>query len=413
MRKYDKSIYQPHSLYALVKLPPFLLSMLAAHIPSKAFCQPANGLAPEITDLNAEDVSYQLEWQLPYLKEPFFNTQPQDLGDGIKVGKLGEDGGDVEALLHFARSLAKESDDPKTGKTDSFLIAYKGKLLFESYFRRGRVNYPHYQMSITKSYTALAIGRAIQLGHLSMEDLQKPVIRFLKDLDVGKLVDGADKITLHEAMNMCSGVRLPKANAAELMKEPGQLRGQGQIQSYLANSEPIPPAPREFKYQGADTAMTMQVLEAVVPGTAKDFIQKELFGKLGISSYNWQADLSGLPKGAAGSSVRSRDMLKVGILVMGNGKWKGEQLLPLEFVKIATSPINQRTDKVAYGYFWWVEPFEVGGKTYHSIQGRGAGGQFLFLFPELDLIAVVTSHNKGMGTLLRKLPQKIIPAFVK
>ena len=58
-----------------------------------------------------------------------------------------------------------------------------------------------------------------------------------------------------------------------------------------------------------------------------------------------------------------------------------------------------------------LEDFEVGGKTYHSMQGRGAGGQFIFMFPELDLVVVVTSNNKGMGTLLRSLPKKLIPAF--
>jgi hypothetical protein len=34
------------------------------------------------------------------------------------------------------------------------------------------------------------------------------------------------------------------------------------------------------------------------------------------------------------------------------------------------------------------------------------------MFPELDLIAVVTSHDKGMGKMLQTLPQRVIPAFV-
>jgi hypothetical protein len=33
------------------------------------------------------------------------------------------------------------------------------------------------------------------------------------------------------------------------------------------------------------------------------------------------------------------------------------------------------------------------------------------MFPELDLIAVVTSHDKGMGNMLTTLPKRIIPAF--
>ena len=59
-----------------------------------------------------------------------------------------------------------------------------------------------------------------------------------------------------------------------------------------------------------------------------------------------------------------------------------------------------------------MEDVKVGEKTYHCIEGRGAGGQFIFMFPELDLIAVATSHDKGMGNLLAILPQALIPAFV-
>ena len=33
------------------------------------------------------------------------------------------------------------------------------------------------------------------------------------------------------------------------------------------------------------------------------------------------------------------------------------------------------------------------------------------MFPEVDLIVVITAHNKGMGDMLKTLPQRIIPAF--
>jgi CubicO group peptidase (beta-lactamase class C family) len=159
------------------------------------------------------------------------------------VGKLGIDGGKEELVLKYVRELAKKSEDPKSGKTDSLLIAYKNKLLFESYFRRGRRNYPHYQMSITKSYTAYAIGRAIQLGHLSMDDLHKPVVSFLKEIKPDKLARAADKITLDQAMQMRSGIRLPKKKIGEIIKRPSLLRGQGQARAYLQFSQDLPDLP--------------------------------------------------------------------------------------------------------------------------------------------------------------------------
>lgn len=370
-----------------------------------------NGLAPEVTDLNAADVSYDKEKLLKYLEHPYISLSPKDLKDGIPVGSLGVDGGDKEKVMAFVKEIIEKDDDKH--KTDSLLICYKGRLIFESYYRRGRINYPHYQMSITKSYTAIALGRAIQLGYFNMEDLHKPAIDFLKKIDRTKLVAGADKIVLHDIMHMGSGIRLSKEKIKEIMKNPDQLKGQGQIQAYLQNSDPIPEKDIKFKYQASDPAITMQVVEAVVPGSAENFIRNELLSKMGITNFGWQADLSGLPKSAAGSSFRSRDMLKMGLLVLNKGKWNDEQLIPEKFVEVATSPLKVSYGTSSYGYFWWVDDFKVGDKTYHCKAGRGAGGQFIFMFPELDLIAVVTAHNKGMGTMFQDLPGKIIPAFTK
>jgi CubicO group peptidase (beta-lactamase class C family) len=374
------------------------------------------GLAPEVTDLNAVDISFQKEKEIQYLHKPFISTKPRNKKDLLPVGELGKDGGKKESILKFVRKLAEPSDSPKHGKTDSLLIAHQGKLIFESYFRRGRANYPHYQMSITKSYTAYAIGRAIQLDYLSMDDLHKPVVSFLKEIKPDKLAKGADKITLDQAMQMRSGIRLPKKKIGEIIQRPSLLRGQGQARAYLQFSQDLPvlsdSSLQPFKYQSSDTVLTMQVLEAVVPGTAEAFIREQLLKPMHISNYGWQEDLSGFPKAAAGSSLLSRDMIKMGLLTLNQGKWRGQQHLPSAFVKKATTPLlfNGTTD-TEYGYFWWHQVRKVKDKKYPCIQGRGAGGQFIFVFPTLDLVASVTAHNQGMGKMLRQLPEVLIQAF--
>lgn len=364
-----------------------------------------NGLAPEVTDLNAKDISYAKEQEIAYLEQPFISTAPMDRQDGLSVGSLSSE--QEKELKAFAQELFNGDH----GEVDSLLIAKDGKLLFESYYRRGRINYPHYQMSITKAYTAMAIGRAIALGHLTMADLDKPVINFLDELDRSKLVSGADQITLAEAMNMHSGIRIAPERARELMQQAEKLIGQNQIQAYLEHSAPIPDLPREYKYQAADTCITMQVLESVVPGSAREFIHTELLGKMGITNYHWDFDISGLPKAAAGSSMRSRDMLKWGLMVMNRGRWEGKQLIPAEFVERAVSPICHSFDIHHYGYFWWWHQTTVRAQTYDCITGRGAGGQFIQVFPELNLIIVITAHQKGMGNMLLSAPRRLLPLF--
>lgn len=385
-----------------------LLTAVVMGGPLAAQTQQTDGLAPEISDLNAEDVSYALEKNIPDLDRAYVSSSPDNRDDGIPVGVLGVDGGDQEAIVKFAREIAAGQH----GEIDSLLILHHGKLLFESYYRRGRINYPHYQMSITKSYTAMAIGRAIALGHLTMADLEKPVVTFLNDLDRSKLVSGATSITLSDAMNMRSGIRIDSGTAKELMKTPGALKGQGQIQAYLEHSAPISEETQTFKYQASDPSIAMQVLEAVVPGAAREFIEEELLAKMGVTNFAWQDDVSGLPKSAAGSSMRSRDMLKWGMLVTSGGKWNGQQLIPEAFVERATSRLHTNPQGTSYGYFWWRHDIQVGDRRFDCKSGRGAGGQFILVLPELELIIVITAHNQGMGAALATIPKRVLPGFV-
>ena len=391
--------------YLQIPYPLFTTSILLGCISLYAA---SNEFTPEVTDLDAEDISYALEAKLPDLEQSYISTSPKFKDDGIPVGVLGSDGGDKTSVLKYAQEIT----DGQRGTTDSLLIAQDGKLLFESYFRRGRSNYPHYQMSITKSYTALAIGRAMQMGYISMEDLDKPILSFLKNIDHKKIVPGAELITLAQAMNMRSGIRIDKVKLRELIRQRGQLRGQKQIEAYLTHSAPIASPPREYKYQGLDPAITMQVLEVIVPGSAKDFIREQLLAPLGISNYAWQTDVSGLPKAGAGSSFTSRDMLKWGNLILNEGKYNGKQHIPAEFIKQATATLYTNRQGSTYGYFWWGSKIQIDGKVMHCTTGRGAGGQLIFVIKDLDLVIVTTSHNKGMGKALQSIPSEIIPAFI-
>lgn len=384
------------------------LAMALSATACRATARESDGLAPEVTDINAV-VGYGGEKNIPYLEQAFIDASPEDMKDGIPVGELGVDGGDRDLILKFAEEIAGDLHD----NVDSMLISYRGRLLFESYYRRGRANVPHFQMSITKSYTALALGRAIQLGHLTMDDLDRPVVDFLRKIDRSKLVPGAASITLAEAMNMRSGIHLDKDVAKELMKDRSKLKGQLQVQAYLQHSAPITKKSKAFKYQGSDPAITMQVVEAVVPGSAERFIETEVLGRMGITNYAWSRDVSGPPKAAAGSGMRSRDMLKWGMLVLNRGNWRGKQLIPEAFIARATSRIQSfPKSNRHYGYFWWSSDMKVGERTYVCKSGRGAGGQFILMLPGLDLIVVTTSHVKGMGPTLAITPKRILPAFI-
>ena len=128
-----------------------VLSMLLVAIAASwATRLTANELPRLAKGLKPEQQSYQEQKKLPHLKEAYFSTSPEDLGDGLKVGRLNEPG-----TGKAVRALISDDKAGKYSNLDSILLWKDGKFLFEMYNRRGRVDGPHYAMSITKTLTSV------------------------------------------------------------------------------------------------------------------------------------------------------------------------------------------------------------------------------------------------------------------
>ena len=61
-----------------------------------------------------------------------------------------------------------------------------------------------------------------------------------------------------------------------------------------------------------------------------------LIKPLGISHYNWNRDSTGIPDGAGGLDMRTRDIAKIGYLYLKGGNWDSNQLIPTEWIKEST-----------------------------------------------------------------------------
>lgn len=402
-------------LLSIALLPTILVASCVVHQPD-TFSDTKFGYVAVENAVNDDDL---LIWDVPALEKAVIDTAPAEREDGLVVGKLGVDGGDKDMIVKLAQEIA----DGQHGNYDSLLIVHKGKFLFESYYLLGRVNLTHPQASATKSYTSLALGRAIQLGYLTMDDLDKPLASFLKDLDPDKFVEGVEKITLHKALTMRGGLRVSEAKREEFQENQYRLKGQGEVQVHFENSEPITEETQKYLYGNFNPELVMQVIEAVVPGTSEEFIESELLGKMGITTYSWQTGVSGLPFGGWRSSITSRAMVKLGALVMNKGNWNGEQLIPEAFIAKATSRILQTGDdevfgggkdvyNQGYGYFWWSADLNYDNKSFFSVSAQGGGGQFIILIDELDLMVVTTAHMREVMTL-QMVAERILPAFIQ
>ncbi len=352
-------------------------------------------------------------WSIPHLNKPYVSTTPEDRKDGILVDTLSVSNSDQNAIL----KLSQEIFDGNHGNYDALLISHKNKLVFESYYKKGRINLPHGQASAVKAYTSLILGRAIQMGYLTMEDLHKPLISFLKDVDPEKITEGAEKITLHKALTMHGGLNIDSDAWKEFENDSVRLKGQGLVQTLLEQSKPITQESQTYLYGNFNPMLVMTVIDAVVPGTAENFIKTEVLDKLGITAYKWTNHVSGLPEAGWRVKFLSRDMIKLGNLVLNKGKLNGEQLISTEYLAKATSGIVKPTQDwmpkdYRYGYFWYQTLVKVGHKSYDATSAWGGGGQRVIVIEELDLTIVISGHD-GEDELMTQISEIIIPAFVK
>lgn len=370
-------------------------------------------LASAMTHIAVDDYKVGF-WDIPQLNNPYVSTTPEDRNDGIAVGELALTAEKKNAILKVAQEIF--NDD--YGNYDALLISHKDQLVFESYYKKGRINLAHGQASAVKGYTSLILGRAMQLGYLTMEDLDKPLVHFLKDLDPTKFTKGAEKITLHKALTMHGGLTIDDEKWEEVEQDSIQLKGQGLVQTLLERSAPITDQTQTYLYGNFNPMMVMTVIDAVVPGTAEDFIKNEFLDKLGITNYEWSNHVSGLPQAGWQARIMPRDMLKFGHLVQHKGKLDGKQFISEVYLEKATSgivapAIDWMPKNYRYGYFWYHTPVKVGNKNYDMTLAWGGGGQRVMVVEELDLTMVISGFDGDDDKIMQPIFDTVVPAFAK
>lgn len=83
----------------------------------------------------------------------------------------------------------------------------------------------------------------------------------------------------------------------------------------------------------------------------------------------------------------TRDHARFGLLFLNRGNWDGRQLVSERWVDLMTTPTPI---KPVYGFMWWLntDGKQYPGATPKSFFALGAGGNVIWIAPELDLMVV-------------------------
>jgi len=283
----------------------------------------------------------------------------------------------------------------------SVVVARHGKLVYENYFDGEGADSLRNTRSVTKTITGMLVGLAIDQQRLRIDS---PVLPHFPELRPLAAPDARkDKITVEDFLTMSSLLECDDEN---------QLSRGNEDRMYLVEDwsrfvvdlpirgfpdwQPRPeksPYGRAWSYCTAGVTLLGPLLEKVTRQTVPAFAASNLFAPLGIDKFKWQFQPKGTAMTGGGLQLRSVDLMKLGQLYLDGGRWGGKQVIPAAWVARSIAPHANAREGYDYGYLWWLQSFKVDGRAVRSYGMAGAGGNKVFVLPELDAVVVITTTN--------------------
>ena len=308
------------------------------------------------------------------------------------------------------------------GRVTAVLVEQGGRSVHEIYVD-GDAGTLRNTRSATKTVTGMLVGIAVARGHLSGVDTMVSSV-----LPMGDAVRNPDPlkdaITLEDLLTMSSMLECDDSNSFSAGNEERMYL----TPSWTAFAAGLPvkgfppwvsrpedsPHGRSFSYCTAGVVLLGAVLERACGEPIPDFARRELFDPLGIGEVEWSRTAEGMAMTGGGLLLTVRDLVRLGRLTLDGGRVGDTQVVPEDWLARSTTPQVNVDDDRDYGYLWWIETLEHDGRAYPSHYMAGAGGNRVAVFPDLDLVVVVTSENFGRSdahdVTRRLLVEHVLPS---
>lgn len=155
-----------------------------------------------------------------------------------------------------------------------------------------------------------------------------------------------------------------------------------------------------WNYNGGATVLVGKIIEKGVGASINDYARRVLFDPLGIGPAEWRAVREGEPIFASGLRMVPRDLARIGQMLLDGGKAGARQIVPAAWLADSFKPAARINDRRHYGYHWYVGnvPHESpeGPRRARWVGATGNGGQRLIIFPDLELVVVITAGNYNL-----------------
>lgn len=281
---------------------------------------------------------------------------------------IGYDSNKIEKVIKFVIDSTKAT---------GLLVAVNGKILIDY----GDIEELSYIASCRKSILSMMYGKYVNNGTIDLD-------KTLEDIginDVNGLLPIERQATVRQIISCRSGIYHPASNEGSDLQYAPQRGSVKPGDYYLYNNWDCNVAGGIFEKLTKQNIYKTFEQDIAIPIHLQDFsLEKQQ--KIGDSTKSKYL--------AYHFWFSTRDMARLGLLMLNDGNWNGRQIIPTYWIKLSTSTITpssqinpdfKRDWNLAYGYLWWIwnDNNDIFNGAYYA---SGAYGQYLLIIPKLKMV---------------------------
>jgi CubicO group peptidase (beta-lactamase class C family) len=307
------------------------------------------------------------------------------------------------AVPYAYREASYTLDDYlRRNRVAGLLILKHGQVALERYAMGNAPQSRWTTFSLAKSVTSTLIGAALMDGSIgSLDDSVARYVTTLRGTDY-------EASTIRHLLCMTSGIRWDEdysiLHGSDLLRFAQAIdeRRSGAVMELMRTRPRIAAPGSVFNYSTGDSYILGAALAAATGSTLSEYLSRKVWSRLGMERDGyWLLDApDGLETGGDNISATLRDYGRFGLFFLDHGRIGGASILPPGWRDEASRPSTAVAaygqvddDPLGFGYQWWSFPVGKGALPHHegAFTSQGIFGQFLYINPREDVVAVVWS----------------------
>lgn len=350
----------------------FLLGVLALGLLVVGGRERSSSVAQTGTSEGDCDTLWQRSGSGWYESNPTY-TDPADDSSDWAISAPAAEGIDLARLEAGVEALENSS-------LFSVLVVRNDSLVFEEYFNGSARSSSNNVHSASKSVLGAALAIAVERGDIPSLDTR--VSDVLPEYFTGS-ESSRSAITLRDLMTMSAGLSWTEDETEYKIESSTDW-----VAAVLGQRMASTPG-TSFTYSTGNTHVLSAIIQRATGMGTCEFVHQYLFSPMNVTAEHWGRDPQGVSSGGYNLYLTPRELAKFGLLMLHDGTWKGQQLVPAKYIQEAQRTVFDVDATTSYGELFWVRTI-AGHKTFFA---WGWGGQFIYVIPDEDLVLVITQNT--------------------